>query len=105
MVSQLYFRMASAAGLLALAFVLLGLDPFLSDPAAGTTPSVTVDRSLKGDRLPISNSTLLNAPDWRSEFSARPSNDSHAQMPVGCDGAFSSISLPQNANVYRRCMA
>jgi hypothetical protein len=105
MTSQLYSRMASAAGLLALAFVFLGLDPFLSDPAAGTTPSVAVDRSLKGDRLPISSSTLLNAPDWRSEFGAQSTNDTHAQIPVGCEGAFSSISLPQKANVYRRCMA
>jgi hypothetical protein len=105
MARRLCVGMASAAGLLALAFVFVALDAFLSDPHAGTTPGFAVDRSLKGDRLPISNATLLNAPDWRSEFGVLPNPDSHAQMPVGCDPAFSSISSPPQANVFRRCMA
>jgi hypothetical protein len=105
MATQSYFRMASTAGLLALAFVFVGLDPFLGAPTAATAPAFTVDRSLKGDRLPVTNSTILNAPDWQSEFGARPSTGPRAQMPVGCDPAFSPISAPASENVYRRCMA
>jgi hypothetical protein len=29
---------------------------------------------------------------------------SREKEPVGCDGAFSAISAPRSANVFRRCM-
>ena len=58
MASQFYHRMASAAGLFALAFVIVGFSLLLfgGDPAASvgrTTPTTfSVNRALKGDRLP-----------------------------------------------------
>jgi len=101
--------MVSAAGLLGLGVLIVGLDPFLSDPTAGAgysqpTPSVFVNRTLKGDRLPILHSPILNPPDWQSEFDSRLSTTPQPPMPVGCDPAFSPIAAPRQANVYRRCV-
>jgi len=110
MASQLYHRMASAAGLVALAFVIVGISPLLGggDPAVGvgrTTPTFSVNRALKGDRLPVANPTQSTAPSLRNERGSPPSAAPRAQMPVGCDPAFSPISSPRLGNVYRRCMA
>jgi hypothetical protein len=93
-------RMASAAGLIALALFFVGVDPFLSTGAGfpARTPAVSVDRSLKGDRLDI-------APDWQSAFGSQPGTQPRAQMPFACDPAFSPIFSSASANVYRRCMA
>ena len=108
MIKQLYLRLASAAGLLALAVLFMGVDPFLS-AGAGTsvrTPAVSVDRTLKGDRLPLSNPTVFDAPNWQAEFGAPPpAQEPRAQMPFACDPAFSPIVAAKSANVYRRCMA
>jgi hypothetical protein len=57
---------------------------------------ISVDRSLKGDRLPLTahvdkaGTTLSTA-------------QSRAAIPVGCDRAFSPISAPRLANVFGRC--
>jgi hypothetical protein len=106
MVRQLYLRIVSALGLIALAALFVGIDPFLSAGASlsSQTPAVSVNRTLKGDRLPISNSAILDVPDARSGEQTR------AQTPFACDPAFSLIRSPNSApvsaaNVYRRCMA
>jgi hypothetical protein len=109
MARHIYFRTASGAAVVALAFVLVGLDALLGgEPNASTglrsaTPPVSVNRSLKGDRLPASNPVVLNAPDWRNEFRAKVDGQLRVPTPVGCDPAFSPISSPRQANVYRRC--
>jgi hypothetical protein len=99
-------RLASAAALLALAVVMLGINSLLSfDPGARATvvqPSpVSVNRALKSDRLFV--------PDWKGEFAAfgRQSQQSapRAQIPFGCDPAFSPIFTSSPKNVYGRCMA
>jgi hypothetical protein len=93
-------RMASAAGLMALALFFVGVDPFLSAGAGfpSRTPAVSVDRSLKGDRLDV-------APDWQSASGPKQGTEPRAQMPFACDPAFSPIFSSVSANVYRRCMA
>src|ERR1700683_1717667 len=75
MVRQLYLRRVSAVGLVALAGLLGGIAPFLSAGASlsSQTPAVSVNRTLKGDRLPISDSSILDVPDGKAEFSQRPS--------------------------------
>ena len=110
MVRQLYLRIVSALGLVALAGLFVGIDPFLSAGASlsSQTPAVSVNRTLKGDRLPISNSAILDVPDAR--FGEQPSIQTRAQTPFACDPAFSLIRSPNSApvsaaNVYRRCMA
>jgi hypothetical protein len=98
--------MASAVGLVALALCFLGIAPFLSVEAGltGTAPAVSVDRSLKGDRLPLSNPAISGMPDWQAEFDIQPRTQPRAQIPIGCDPVFSPIQAPAAANIYRRCL-
>ena len=98
MARQLLFRMASAAGLLVLALFFVVTDPFLS-AGADLRNAVTVDRSLKGDRLPVSI-----VPDWNNAFGANTPVP-RAQTPFACDAAFSVISSPAASNYFGRCMA
>jgi hypothetical protein len=112
-------RIAGASGLLSLAvvlvLVLVSLNPFLrAAPIAGaglgsTTPAVSVNRSLKGDRLPlfnsgVSSSTGTQPAAWPGEIRAPNRSQPHEHIPVGCDPAFSPVSSPSAANVYGRCM-
>jgi hypothetical protein len=98
MAKALFVRTASAAGLLALALFFVGVDPFLS-AGADLTGAPAVNRSLKGDRLPVIKPAI--APDWQNEFGAKP----RAQIPFACDAAFSTISSSLAVNSYGRCMA
>jgi hypothetical protein len=62
---------------------------------------VSVDRTLKGDRLPliapISKSNGLGLPVAPEQLRSR------AKIPVGCERAFSPISAPRLADIVRRC--
>jgi hypothetical protein len=72
---------------------------FPSFPSTGflsLMPAVSVDRALKGDRLPFA------PPADKTEMQG-PSTPSRATIPVGCERAFSPISSPRLANVFRRC--
>ena len=110
MVRQLYLRIVSALGLVALAALFVGIDPFLSAGASlsSQTPAVSVNRTLKGDRLPIANSAILDVPG-PARFARQPGTETRVQTPFACDPAFSLIrspgSPPITGNVYRRCMA
>jgi hypothetical protein len=104
--AKLIIRIAGAIGATALAVFFLGFLPLLDDPTAGAgvaakkVPSFSVNRELKGDRLPISNvSPVVSHGGSGVEQSQKPD-----QIPVGCDGSFSPISAPQFAHVYGRCM-
>lgn len=112
-------RIAGASGLVSLALfltlILVSLNPFLSAaPIAGaglgsTTPAVSVNRTLKGDRLPLFNSGVSSSTGakpamWPGELRAPDRSQSREHMPVGCDPAFSPVSSPSPANVYGRCM-
>ena len=57
---------------------------------------VSVDRSLKGDRLPLKAHT--DKPGMTLSTA-----QSRTAIPVGCDRAFSPISAPRLANVFGRC--
>jgi hypothetical protein len=95
-------RFASSIG----TFLLVLFTAFPSFPKIGaglyaTTPAVAVDRTLKGDRLPVSR--LI---DWPSEPGSTMSPARlPAEIPTGCDPAFSPISSPAMAHVFRRCVA
>jgi hypothetical protein len=96
MAKQLLLRTASAAGLFALSFFFVGVDPFLS-AGADLTNTFTVNRALKADKLPVS------APDWNNALGASRS-DPRARTPFACDAAFSTISAAAS-NYFGRCMA
>jgi hypothetical protein len=99
MAKLLFVRIAGGAGIVSLAFLFVGLIPFLSaDPSAsavlaGRTSSFSVNHEFKGDRLPVSefNWTALRAQRYPQE------------IPVGCDPSFSPISAPRLAYIYGRC--
>ena len=97
----LFVRFASVA----LASFVAGFVAFPSLPNSAPlwltkSSPMSVDRTLKGDRLPLiapisksnSNSNELGLPAV-----------SRAKIPVGCEAAFSPISAPQLANIFRRC--
>jgi len=102
MARTLSLRMASAAGLLALVgFFAVGIDPFLSAAAdQAATPTMTVNRAMKGDRLPLIPPAAFT-PDQGNGAVSQP----QAQIPFACDAAFSTIQVRRSANVYRRCMS
>jgi hypothetical protein len=79
--------------------------PSFPNPAAGrptSNPAVTVDRTLKGDRLPLV--APLAQPHELGLPLTPPRSQAREKVPVGCDGAFSSISAPRLENVFRRCV-
>src|ERR1700722_1987184 len=80
MARPLYIRIVSALGFVALAALFVGIDPFLSAGASlsSQTPAVSVNRTLKGDRLPMANSAVLDLPGGQARF-ARPSTEMSAQ--------------------------
>jgi hypothetical protein len=104
MARAFFVRMASAAGLLALSFLLVGLIPFLSaGPSVGAgyiarTPAALVNREFKADRLPLP-SQINSAFSKNEPQRARDAKE----VPDGCDRSFSPITAPQLAYVYGRC--
>jgi hypothetical protein len=107
------FRIAGVVGFLSLAFLLVSLDPFLGaapiprDGLHAGAPSTSVNRALKGDRLPAAEADTFNMrfwPDQQGASSVLPAKAAPAQIPVGCDPAFSPIFSGSLGNVYRRCM-
>jgi len=106
MAKVLLVRTAGGLGILSLAALIVGLIPFLSaDPSAGavlsgTTP-YTVNREFKGDRLPLASDT--NSAVSRNDFGLHENVQGPAQIPVGCDPAFSPVSAPRMAYFYGRC--
>jgi hypothetical protein len=62
----------------------------------------TVNRELKGDRQRTITPTPL--PTKNRPLSLPSLSRAHKTVPVGCDTAFSSVSSPQFATVYGRCL-
>ncbi len=101
-----FIRVAGALGATALAVVFVGLVPFLSvDPSAGADlqagSAFSVNRELKGDRLPLSSDT--NPVRSQNESYSSRGVRTPSDIPVGCDSSFSPISAPQLATVFGRC--
>jgi hypothetical protein len=103
MAKLLFARIAGVLGLTSLAVFFVGLIPFLSaDPSAGAgltaKPAYSVNRDLKGDRLPLPSeiNSAVSRNESRSPAPAR-------EIPVGCDPSFSPVSAPQLAYIYGRC--
>ena len=96
MTRLLFVRFAGALGVTALALFFVGLIPFLSaEPSAGAwlASTFSVNREYKGDRLPLP-----------SDIRSQRRSQMPAEVPVGCDPAFSPVSSPRMAYFYGRCM-
>jgi hypothetical protein len=108
MAKILFVRIACALGISALGMLFVAVVPFLTvDPTAsaglaGRTPEISVNRALKGDRLPLA--TEINSAISRRERDSRRLQ-APGQIPLGCEGAFSPVASPRLAGVYGRCIA
>jgi hypothetical protein len=100
-------RIAGALGTTFLALFFVGLIPFLAaGPSAGAglavpSPAFTIDRTYKGDRLPLPSE--INSAVSRIEV--RPQSQMPKEIPVGCDASFSPVSAPGLAHIFGRCAA
>jgi hypothetical protein len=97
----LVFRILGAVALCSFALILVGLAPFPGTPAgagvSSRTPTLTVNRFRKGDRLPL-------FPSGATRHDGKPQGlESQQRIPVGCDPAFSPVSTPSLSMVYGRC--
>jgi hypothetical protein len=102
----LFVRCAGALGVTALALFFVGLIPFLSaEPSAGAglTATFSVNHEYKGDRLPLPSD--INSAVSRNDIRSRRHLQMPAEVPVGCEPAFSPVSAPHMAYFYGRCMA
>ena len=93
------------------AFVILGfVSHIIAAPAAPASPStfgseqqilIAVDRTNKSDRLP----SAMRAPHIRQSFIVERHGPTSAKAPpFGCDPAFSPVTNPKLASIYKRCM-
>lgn len=103
---QLFVRIGGALGVTVLGVFFLGLVPFIgSEPSAGAgfakTPAVSVNRELKGDRLPLPSD--INSAVSRVEPHSPAPYGAPREVPVGCDPAFSPVSAPRLAYYFGRC--
>ncbi len=114
--------LGSAFGLISLSLFAAALITFPAWPTTGAglagaglsaTPAVSVNRALKGNRLPINISPAAGPSLAVPSSPARPPHESgpapaqprtRAQIPLGCEAAFSPISAPLLAHVFRRCL-
>ncbi len=106
--AKLFVRITGALGVTALAVCFLGLIPFLSAVPSGagyvpSAPPVTVNRALKGDRLPMHDA--LNASAWQTDFASLAHASVPHEVPVGCDPSFSPVTSPRLAYIYGRCLS
>lgn len=101
-------RLASAVGVCSLVLFTSALLVFPALPTTGAGLStaqsrVSVDRTHKGDRLPLAKPAI--GPE---ELAAPPLSPvrtlPQSKIPTGCDPAFSPISSPQLGHVYKRCV-
>ena len=110
-----FVRIVGALAFVSLVFLFASLDPFVrAAPIGGSafndrTPAVSVNRYRKGDRLPVlnnsnnANRTGAKGAAWW-DLRAQDNSQTHRQVPIGCDPAFSPVSSPSLASVFGRCM-
>jgi len=105
MTRLMFVRIIGALGTTSLALFFVGLIPFLAaGPSAGAglavrTPTFTVDRTFKGDRLPLPSD--INSAVSRNE--TRPQSQAPREIPIGCDASFSPVSSPSLSHIFGRC--
>jgi hypothetical protein len=80
----------------------VGLRTRTSATESARTVAVSVNRTNKGDRLPQS-SILSGYPNDHS--GAASGSSAPRRPPFGCDSAFSPISAPVLAHIFKRCLA
>jgi hypothetical protein len=123
--AKLFIRISGALGITALALFFVSVIPFFADPIVGAgfaakSPSFSVNREFKGDRLPASSiapvasrSRPQNGPNTRDlgardlgarDLGGQDQAQKPRRIPIGCEGSFSPISSPRLAHILGRCM-
>jgi hypothetical protein len=98
------YVMGCCGAAFALASFLIGLEVSATTAASlGEQRSVAVNRSLKGDRLPLALPTARNAGNGPAEIKAPPA--ARPELLVGCEPIVSSIGQPPLARVAGRCIS
>lgn len=69
-------------------------------PATGKSVASSVNRTLKGDRLP-STPTAKRSTQNSTSIETKPLQ---TRAPLGCDPAFSAVADPARGHIFRRCM-
>jgi len=100
---RVYRRLLAAGGALALAFAFGGALPLWNVTAApGATngaPQLTINPSLRGDRLPIAGPSAV----WH-DLPVPQRLENQQKVPLGCDRAFSPVAAPAAKSIYGRCL-
>jgi len=86
-------------------FIVGGGGDAISPAVTGTGPSfkASVNRTLKGDRL--SQVAKRYHQSLKNSSSTETAITSPKRPPLGCDSAFSPISAPSLAHIFKRCIA
>lgn len=89
------YLLAGTVVVLAMDFVVApnGLSPSLAAPVEQSLPDQLVNRSNKGDRMPVASQVRKDQPQ-------KP-----RRVMVGCDPVFSPLSASAQANFAGRCLA
>jgi hypothetical protein len=84
---------------IAVGLVVGALPAAVSTPGAASTAqhAVSVNRTNKGDRLPLTLKRTSNVSSPAVAVKSRP--------PVGCDPAFSRVADPARAHIFGRCIS
>ena len=80
---------------------------FPSFPSTGmfaSNPAPSVNRVLKGDRLPLIGRAMQTHEESPTLPASPVQPAAGGRVPVGCEAAFSPISAPQLATIFRRCV-
>jgi len=98
-----------AGGLMAsLAALAIASGFFMVDSAARSMadPSLqTVNRALKGDRLPLRPASLSHVENQPVEWPAPRTSIPDSKLPDGCEAVVSSIANPELAHIAGRCVS
>jgi hypothetical protein len=77
----------------------------ISPAVSDTEPRIkaSVDRTHKGDRL--QQAAMRHHQSLNNSSSTETTTTSPKRAPLGCDSAFSPISAPSLAHIFKRCIA
>jgi hypothetical protein len=81
---------------------------FMVDSAARSMvdpPAQTVNRALKGDRLPLRTASLSRVENQPVEWRAPRPPFPDSKLPDGCEAVVSSIANPELAHIAGRCVS
>jgi hypothetical protein len=98
------FFVGCCGAVFAVASFLIGLEVSATTAAPSTDRTATsVNRTLKGDRLPLTPSKSRNAVNGPFEFKAPPA--SRPELLDGCEPVVSSIGQSPLAQIAGRCVS